>query len=268
MNPTPLPPGSIVVGLDGSAHSAIALDWAVEQARLEHRPLVLVHAASPVDDLAREDLEQAGPDDLDVHRVTTEEDPREVLLRLSREAALIVVGHRGRGPVRTLLLGSVSVAVTRHAVCPVVVVRRASGAGQSGILLGVDGREESQPAVEFAYRMASARRLPLTVLHCAWDARQAAHPERTDAGPDDDAAALVAEAVAGMAEKYPDVETKTVLTHGFADRRIIELSDDVELVVVGSHPTTALSELVYGSVAPTVVEHARGNVAVVPARMP
>lgn len=265
MNPTPLPSGSIVVGMDGSAHSAIALDWAVEQARLEHRPLVLVHASRPVDDLAREDLEQAGPDDLDVHRLATDEDPREVLLRLSREAALIVLGSRGRGPVRTLLLGSVSVAVVRHAVCPVVVVRRAPGAEQGGILLGVDGREESQPAVEFAYRMASARRLPLTVLHCAWDARQAAHPDQAD-GPDEDAAALVAEAVAGMAEKYPDVETRTVLSHGFADRRIIEMSDDVELVVVGSHPTTALSELVYGSVAPTVVEHARGNVAVVPAR--
>lgn len=268
MNETRIPSGSIVVGIDGSSHSDKAFAWATEQARLEHRPLVLVHSSRPADALASEHLDLATTDlDLEVHRITTEEDPRAVLLRLAQEAHLLVVGSRGRGPVRSLLLGSVSVAVSKHAACPVVVVRRsAAGGSRGGVLLGVDGARESQPAVEFAYRTAAARGWPLTLLHCAWDARALSDPEGRAVVDDPDASALVAEAVAGMAEKYPDVEARTVLRNGFADRRLIEMSEDVDLVVVGSHPTNALSELVYGSVAPTVVEHARGNVAVVPSQ--
>lgn len=267
MNETRIPSGSIVVGIDGSSHSDKAFAWATEQARLEHRPLVLVHSSRPADALASEHLELTTTDlDLEVHRITSEEDPRALLMRLAKDAHLLVVGSRGRGPVRSLLLGSVSVAVSKHATCPVVVVRRsAAGGPRGGVLLGVDGARESQPAIEFAYRTAAARGWPLTLLHCAWDARLLSDPEG-GVVEDPDASALVAEAVAGMAEKYPEVETRTVLRNGFADRRIIEMSDDVDLVVVGSHPTTALSELVYGSVAPTVVEHAHGNVAVVPSQ--
>lgn len=268
MTETRIPSGSIVVGIDGSSHSDSALTWATEQARVEHRPLVLAHSARPADALGREHLELAATGlGLEVHRVTSEEDPRALLLRLADEAHLLVVGSRGRGTVRTLLLGSVSVAVSKHAACPVVVVRH-SGAGEprSGVVLGVDGARDSQPAVEFAYRTAAARRWPLTLLHCAWDARRSTDLEGEAGIADPDASALVAEAVAGMAEKYPDVETRTVIGHGFADRRLIEASEDADLVVVGSHPTTALSELVYGSVAPTVVEHAHSNVAVVPSQ--
>jgi nucleotide-binding universal stress UspA family protein len=46
----------------------------------------------------------------------------EALIEASRHADLVVVGTHGRGPVRALLLGSVSQSVIKHAVCPVVVM--------------------------------------------------------------------------------------------------------------------------------------------------
>jgi nucleotide-binding universal stress UspA family protein len=53
--------------------------------------------------------------------------PADVLLKQSHNATLVVVGSRGRGEFASLLFGSVSQEVTRHAKCPVVVVPASSG---------------------------------------------------------------------------------------------------------------------------------------------
>ncbi len=62
-----------------------------------------------------------GPRAIDVWGLRSIADPRTVLLDLGKRAAMIVVGSRGRGPIAGLLLGWVSVLVSRHASCPVVV---------------------------------------------------------------------------------------------------------------------------------------------------
>ena len=59
----------------------------------------------------------------DVRAVLAEGDARDVLVKASEHAALLVVGSRGAGPVREVLLGSVSSYCVHHAICPVVVVR-------------------------------------------------------------------------------------------------------------------------------------------------
>jgi nucleotide-binding universal stress UspA family protein len=199
MDTSQVPAGSIVVGIDGSSWSDGALDWAIDQAAIEQRDLTIVHAipamgaqsmglypSSGLDfvrvlDDARADaqalLDRAvahahdRASDLHVHDVLSVSDPRSVLLELGEHAAMLVVGSRGRGPVVSLLLGSVSVSVSKHASCP-VVVRRSSESTRPDhrIVVGVDGTEPSLPAIEFAYRMASFRASALTVLHCYWTA--------------------------------------------------------------------------------------------------
>lgn len=294
MDTAHVPAGSIVVGVDGSPQSDQALDWAVDQAALEQRPLTIVHAAEPMSfagagfmvpasgiDYARL-LEEsrawaralltgsaaqahAAHPALVVRQVLSDSDPRSTLIGLGRTAAMIVVGSRGRGPVASLLLGSVSVSVSKHATCPVVVHRPAPpDTPRHGILLGVDGTETSMAAIEFAYRMASWRGLRLTVLHCYWDATLLA-PLHVEAGTPETGSeqALVAESLAGMQEKFPEVEVDVRLTRGFADQHLINASHSFDLLVIGHHPLPGFDEVLHRSVAPAVVEHAHGPVAVV-----
>ena len=194
-----IPSGAVVVGVDGSTSALQAIDWAARQAEREHRPLVLLHAFRALDTQANLWLVRAGADvgqvlgqvegearalveqvaslvreshpDLEVTTLLSVADPRQALLDVADRASLIVLGSRGRGPVRTLLLGSTSVAVASHATCPVVVVRpHHPGEVRRGVLVGVDGTDRCRATLEFAYRQAALHDLPLTVLHTYWDA--------------------------------------------------------------------------------------------------
>ena len=74
-------------------------------------------------------------------------DMRATLQELSETAAMIVIGSSGGGPVASLLLGSVTISVSKHAICPVVVHRSASSATtRHGVLVGVNGSADSLPA--------------------------------------------------------------------------------------------------------------------------
>jgi nucleotide-binding universal stress UspA family protein len=70
--------------------------------------------------------------------------------------------------------------------------------------------------------------------------------------------------VAGLAERHPDVEVREVIQHGLPDARVTLASDEMDLVVVGTHQGTRLQQLVFGSVSMQVIEHATCPVAVVP----
>jgi len=285
--------GAIVVGVDGSPLGEHAVLWAAEEARLQNRSLLLVHAIEPISanqlawlssagipphqvnreaqDVAARVIERArtlADDRRPAERVETEirlGDPRRVLLDHAERAPLVVVGTRGHGRVAGLLLGSVSGAVLRHATCPVAVVR--PGPAESrGVLLGVDLSLAGLPAVEAAFGQASQRRLPLTVVHCLWDTligRDAwAHVDPSD--PDaDEARRLVAETLAGAQEKYPDVAVRVELTRGAIEDCLVDLSQRHELLVIG-RSAGRLRHLTWGAHATTIAEHAHSPVLVVP----
>lgn len=139
----------ILVGVDGSEHSRRALEWAAREAGIRHAPLTVltVHqavasywgAAIPypadselVEQARKEAQEQADevleglgegqPRPSEVTVQTVSGIPAEELLAKSASADMIVVGSRGAGGFRKLLMGSVSSQVTHHAHVPVVVV--------------------------------------------------------------------------------------------------------------------------------------------------
>jgi len=140
----------IVVGVDGSESARAALRFALEEGRLRGATVRAVAAwhvppaayggalAPPdpgfVNELEPEArraleraLEQAGapPADVEVETVVREGAPARVLLDEAADADLLVVGSRGLGGFRGLLLGSVSQQCAHHAPCPLVIVPHA-----------------------------------------------------------------------------------------------------------------------------------------------
>jgi nucleotide-binding universal stress UspA family protein len=139
----------ITVGIDGSSHSARALEWALKEAAITHARLtvLIVHSVAvsgwsgnpillpgDVDDREKAyqgaeemtlkaiaQLGQAQPPPVTVRVVTGF--PAEELIKASNDADLLVVGSHGAGGFARMIMGSVSNQVARHAYCPVVVVR-------------------------------------------------------------------------------------------------------------------------------------------------
>jgi nucleotide-binding universal stress UspA family protein len=127
-------PGPVVVGADGSAGSRAALAFAVEEAVAHDVPLLAVCAladtpgsiggASQLQEAFDQDVSGWDKEypELTILRQITAGQPRAALLDAASDAQLLVVGGRGRGGVKGMLLGSVSQAMLHHAPCPVAVV--------------------------------------------------------------------------------------------------------------------------------------------------
>lgn len=133
----------IVVGLDGSQQSKDALRWAVRQAKKQgttvraiaawHHPVQFgyprVFPDRELEEQAQKWLDDAVADvakdepDCEVATVIERGHPPRVLLDASDQAEMLVLGHRGRGGVAGMLLGSVVLQCVQHANCPVVVIR-------------------------------------------------------------------------------------------------------------------------------------------------
>jgi nucleotide-binding universal stress UspA family protein len=137
---------TIVVGIDGSPGSLDALRFALEEARLRGAELRVVNAwhippavydsgwaPAPVDldefrKLAQKALEEsiaevgASDSGVQVTPILREGQPADVICLEAKHADLVVVGSRGVGGFKGLLIGSVSQQVVHHAPCPVVVV--------------------------------------------------------------------------------------------------------------------------------------------------
>ncbi|MDA8318925.1 MAG: universal stress protein [Actinomycetota bacterium] len=138
----------VVVGVDGSPASAMAMAWAARYAKAMgatvravlawHYPAAAGPApigvapavvAGDIEQARREDLEKAiaatfgDPPSVKVEPKVVYGHPSQVLIDESRDADLLVVGSRGHGGFTGMLLGSVSTHCVTHAACPVTVVR-------------------------------------------------------------------------------------------------------------------------------------------------
>lgn len=124
----------VVIGYDGSPAGDTALKFGLDYAR-RHNLAVRVVAAQPIgtelhritEDELREVVHAHGGHDAELIHITGH--PAEHILRLSADAALIVLGARGRGGFAGMLIGSVSQTVLHHADAPVAVIPAAATGG-------------------------------------------------------------------------------------------------------------------------------------------
>jgi nucleotide-binding universal stress UspA family protein len=136
--------GRIVVGVDSSKTSLKALRWALAEAKLRDASVELVHAfprpelvgmtmvvTLPSDDELREASAQVltdaleavgGSDGVEVSTHVGAGGPASVLVEVAKDAEMLVIGSRGLGGFRGMLLGSVTQQVIAHAPCPIMVI--------------------------------------------------------------------------------------------------------------------------------------------------
>jgi len=281
---------AIVVGTDGTQWSAAAVDWAAREARRRHRPLRIVYAfdwdwhesrydiGSEYIDVTRELAEavtadaarrarEVAPGVTAVAQAVTGRAGAELLAE-SREAALLVVGSRGRGGFAGLLLGSVSQHLATHAACPVVVVRGRHDAIGGPVVAGVDDSAAADHVLETAFDAAAARGCALLALRAYLPAVPLWLTGVPIAGvdtPEQDAAerVLLDEQLAPWRAKYPDVPVGVVLTHESAAAALVAASHDAQLVVVGSRGHGVVAATLVGSAGLHLLHHAHCPVHIV-----
>ncbi len=275
-----------IVGHDGSEDASNATRWALCQAEARDVALDLIRTwhipalefPSPVDDIngyAPREIchdfdalasaaELAG---VEMAGRVVSGSASQALLEESETAELLVLGSRGLGGFRRLLLGSVSSQCATHAVVPTVVVPRSAPTDRAvkRIVIGLDGSDRSKRALEWAMRFApedcsvlvagawmpSKSGYAAVVQHYTNELQQAR--DRFEQILDD------LEASAGR--------TLFEREFAFADpaTTLLRASADADIVVVGQRGHGGLSAAILGSVATHMLHHSKVPVAVVPA---
>ncbi len=284
---------SFVVGVDGSQASEKAVRWAAHAAVAEDGELrllcaydasvsnyapglviprdvvdaIVAEAQETVDTASKIAAEQAP--DVRLKTQVVEGDAAAALLKAGQDST-IVLGTRGLGSVRSLLFGSVSIAVAAHHHGSVVVVEGESELNPDGpVVVGVSDEEISDAAVAEAFRQASLRNTKLIAVH-TWSQLDADALHGYGIEPDaiarisDDAVEALAERMAGYATDYPDVETERRVLPDEPAKAVIEAAGDAaSLIVVGSRGRGGFRGLLLGSTSQKVLHHAACPVMVV-----
>lgn len=284
----------LVVGVDGSDASLAAVDWAVDEAARHGLPLRLVYAslweryegavpstgvARPSEQMLADDIVATAAErarrrkpEVKVSAEAIPEEASNALLHEGHRASALVVGSRGRGEIKGLLLGSVGLAVAARAQCPVIVVR-GDKAGLEGthnrIVLGAGESTTGGEAVRFAFREAEARRCTLEAVR-AWRSpayqlvgrpRPAPEPAR---GHEERASAHLDALLKEAAADHPGVRLRLSTVEGSARRVLLHRSAAADLMVVGARRRSGHFGLDLGRVGHTLLHHADCPVAIVP----
>ncbi|GAA11444.1 MULTISPECIES: universal stress protein [Gordonia] len=280
----------IVVGVDGSDSALMAVRWAAGAAVRERRPLRLISAVGIVPgayaptatltspavveamhagaaraiEAATQVVADVDPD-VDVAGKTVSGSAMLTLRHASAWAHMLVLGRRGLGGVRGLLLGSVSTDAAAHAECPVVVV--GGPAPTTGpVVVGVDGSPTSTAAIAHAFRQADLLNTSLLGVHAYGGSSGAAFygaDQRTLRQFEDEAEELLGEQLAGYPEDYPDVQIERHVGIASPAEEIFDAAQTAQLVVVGTRGHGGIRGLLLGSTSRAVVQVAPCPVMVV-----
>ena len=281
---------SVVVAVDGGEASNNAVRWAANTAHKRGIPLRLassytmpqfLYAEGMVppqelfDDLQRECLNkintakelalQVAPD-LEVGHTVVEGSPIDMLLDLSKESTMIVMGSRGLGGLSGMVLGSVSAAVVSHATCPVVVVREDNAVTDDTkygpVVVGVDGSEVSAKATEVAFEEAQARGAELIAVHTYLE-NQIHEPVSGAILGDNQYKRFEAEreqklddALTPLTEKFPDVKLTKVIARDRPVRALVDQAQNAQLLITGSHGRGGFKGMLLGSTSRALLQAA------------
>ena len=280
----------VVVAVDGSEASKNAVRWAANTALKRGIPLRIassytmpqfLYAEGMVppkelfEDLQAETLEkieegraiahEVAPE-LKIGHTVAEGSPIDMLLEMSQDVTMIVMGSRGMGGLSGMVMGSVSASVVSHAACPVVVVRENNNVTEMNkygpVVVGVDGSEVSQKATAYAFKEADARGAELIAVHTWMDMQvqaslaglSAAQAEWAEV--EKEQAELLTERIASFQEEYPNVQVKKLIARDRPVRALTDASDGAQLLVVGSHGRGGFKGMLLGSTSRALLQSA------------
>ncbi|TDL46590.1 universal stress protein [Kocuria rosea] len=308
----------VLVGIDGSDQARHALERALEEARAQDLTVRLL-GAYPVIGVgdpglemrfteavmkenaghlaeARQTVEQAG---LPVEVVEAGGDAAKAVVEQSGEAALVVMGKRGRGGALRGRLGSVSAAVAAHAKCPVIIVpeaaesrsperhpeRRGGSAGDFAleadgpvkadqidftgrVVVGLDALGSRSPALgkAVAYAQEHGKALALVSVNGALSGTPSwFQDEFNQARYFHEADQKLTQISDEIAAQHPELTVEHHIFVGRPARILMNATHSADMVVVGSRGIGGFRGLLLGSVSQAVLENATGPVMVVPA---
>jgi nucleotide-binding universal stress UspA family protein len=286
---------TVVVGFDDTEHSFRAVDCAIGEAEARGARLRVVHvyqwippatfgvppglaaeeamrdaSAALVDSAARKVRD--GHPGLEVEAVSVSGDAATELARAGRDAAMIVVGGRGRGGFAGQLLGSVALRVLGLAERPVLVVRGEPSPRVGRIMVGVDLDDPRGGAelLEFAFTEAGRRDADVYVVH-VWDdpaslyLGSGSHLHEVFAAIAANRRERLAALLEPWKQKFPEVAVSSQAFPGSVGKRLVDSTRLVDLLVIGGRARAEdRPGMRVGALAHTVLHHAHCPVIIVP----
>jgi nucleotide-binding universal stress UspA family protein len=275
---------AVVVGTDGTEAGTAAVRWAATEAGCRRLPLRVVHvldwdwsvsrydyqgdyfdsARRLAETTAREAARRAKDviPSLEIEYQVAIGHPVTSLARLSRSAALLVVGGRGESGFADLWLGSVSRRVADRAGCPVAVVRGRRPGPRDPVAVAVDDSGDAESALEAAFCTAHQHGVSIVAVRSYRPGRAADSdllgPQRDDAERD-----LLTVRLAPWRTRFPYVPVATLVSTDSAAATLVEVSHGTRLVVVGNHAHRLFNRALRGSDAARVLHRAHCPVLVV-----
>ncbi|MET7479291.1 universal stress protein [Streptomyces sp. NPDC005648] len=269
----------IITGVDRSARSRAAADWAAREALLRALPLRVVHVVPPasldpveqwpyhpeaVADHVVAELLARHPE-LRAHGESVTGMPAPVLRALGQDAELLVLGLRGEDGRAGVPVGSTAAQVAAESAGPVALVPGAAPdegppLPSTGVTVGVEARADSAAALDFAFEAARLRGARLHAVH-PWQlpAEAAASPfpvlEEDRADWEDHEVQLLSDALRPWRAKYPDVDVLEDVVLFTPLAALTHASAGAELVVAArrSAPGPRLLQLLEHLRRPVVV---------------